>query len=99
MEKGDIEGIITCERSKPFISEYRPAHLIKDNYLTTGTHHYIGVNSIECGKSALVFITFVTPEAYPHCLEEGQKIIIQEGSNLVGYAIVVKILNELLRIK
>ena len=41
-------------------------------------------------------ITFVSPEAYPHCLWEGKKIPIQEGERVVGYATVLKVFNELL---
>lgn len=82
-----------------FFDGYRPAHLVQKDYLTSGTHKYYDVDVIEFGESALGSITFMTPEAYPHCLWEGKKITIQEGSKVVGYAIVVKIFNELLRIE
>lgn len=38
----DVEVIFQFNgtRIKPAADGYRPAHLIKDNYLTTGVHHY-----------------------------------------------------------
>ena len=38
-------------------------------------------------------ITFISPEAHPHCLWVGKKINIQEGTKIVGYATVLKVLN------
>lgn len=99
MREPNIEVIFTCDRSTPFFDGYRPDHLIKDDYLTTGTHKYYDKDSVKIGESVLGSITFITPEEYPNCLWEGKKISIQEGSKVVGYAVVVKILNELLRIK
>lgn len=97
MREPDIEAIITCQRNIPFFDGYRPAHLVKADYLTTGIHKYYGRDSVKIGESVLGTITFITPEAYPHCLWEGKEITIQEGNRVVGYAIVVKIFNELLR--
>jgi GTPases - translation elongation factors len=97
MREPDIEAMITCSRNTAFFDGYRPAHLIKDDYLTTGTHHYFGRESIEPGESSLGSITFISPEVYPSCLWEGKKITIQEGSREVGYAIVTKVLNPLLK--
>ncbi len=99
MREPDIEAMITCLRQTPFHTGYRPHHLVNDEYLTTGTHTYCDKNFISYGESTLGTITFITPEAYPHCLWEGKKIPIQEGSRVVGYAIVMKIFNELLRLQ
>ncbi|MBB6215975.1 elongation factor Tu [Anaerosolibacter carboniphilus] len=99
MKKPDIEAIITCERSNAFYNGYRPAHLVKEDYLTTGIHYYYNREKVSFGESALGTITFISPEAYPNCLIEGKRINIQEGSKIVGYATVVKIFNEMLRIK
>ena len=96
MLEADVEAIISCERNTPFYNGYRPSHLIKDDYLTTGVHHYYGKESLCFGESCLGSITFITPEAYPSCLWEGKKITIQEGSRIVGYAIITKIYNETL---
>ncbi|MFZ5985689.1 MAG: hypothetical protein ACOYWZ_01000 [Bacillota bacterium] len=104
MREPDIEAIITALKpedggciTQPFFTGYRPAHLVKDDYLTTGIHHYYNTESIALGESALGTITFVTPEAYSECLWEGKIIRIQEGGRLVGYAKVTKIFNDILR--
>ena len=105
MEKPDIEAIITFlgtnegGRIYSCASGYRPAHLITDEYLTTGVHQYKDKIEVLPGESAIGTITFIAPEAYPHCLWEGKIINIQEGSRIVGYANVTKIFNDLLNIK
>ena len=95
----DIKAIITCNRDTPFYNGYRPAHLIKDDYLTSGEHKYYDIDKIECNESKLGYITFITPEAYPNCLWKGKRILIQEGSKTVGEAIITEIYNELLLYK
>lgn len=99
MREPDIEAIIKCERSTPFWSGYRPAHLIREHYLTTGVHNYYDREFISVGESALGTITFFSPEVYQNCLWEGKVMSIQEGSRIVGHAVVVKIFNETLRAK
>ena len=83
-------------KKKPVYNGYRPAHLIVDNYLTTGIHHYFGLDFVLPNGKAKGTITFISPEDYPHCLWIGKKINIQEGAHIVGYATVTKILNPLL---
>lgn len=77
---------------------YRPAHLIKDGYLTTGIHHYYetkkSINSEVKGT-----ITFISPDEYPQCLWVGKKIEMYEGKNIVGYATVLEIFNPILQEK
>ncbi|MEN2775321.1 hypothetical protein ABCY62_09820 [Acetivibrio clariflavus] len=51
------------------------------------------------GETVTGTITFITPEAYPHCLWEGKVINIQEGNKIIGYAKVTKVMNELLKIE
>lgn len=94
----DVEVIFEFNgtRKRPVYDGYRPAHLVMDNYLTTGVHHYYGVESISPNGTAMGTITFITPEAYPHCLWIGKKIRIQEGSRIVGYATITSIYNSLL---
>jgi translation elongation factor EF-Tu-like GTPase len=105
MGKSDIEAIITFlgtnegGRTHFCVSGYRPDHLIKDDYLTTGVHQYKDKIKVLPGESAIGTITFITPEAYPHCLWEGKTMNIQEGSRIVGHAKVTKIYNDLLNIK
>lgn len=84
-------------RNRPAYSGYRPAHLIKDDYLTTGEHHYYGDGVAEPGETVMGTITFITPEVYPRTLWIGKTIRIQEGSRVVGYAVVTQIYNEQLR--
>ena len=84
-------------KKNPISNGYRPAHLIKPEYLTTGVHHYYNKDILQPNEFATGTITFVTPEAYPHSLREGQKIKIQEGSKIVGHATILKIFNPILK--
>lgn len=77
---------------------YRPTHLVTNDYLTTGVHHYYNVNAVAPNGTARGTITFLSPEAYPHSLWVGKKINIQEGERVVGYATIIKIFNSLLDI-
>ncbi|GMA99473.1 hypothetical protein [Pelosinus sp. IPA-1] len=105
MIRPDVEVLFTFlkieegGRKYPCCSGYRPAHLIKDDYLTTGVHHYHDKQEVAPGESVTGTITFISPEAYPHCLWEEKVMNIQEGSHIVGYAKVTKIFNDLLNIK
>ena len=94
----DVEAVFEFNgaRRGPAFDGYRPAHLITDNYLTTGIHHYYQTNAVSPNGTANGTITFLTPEAYPHCLWIGKKIKIQEGDRVVGYAVITKIFNALL---
>lgn len=76
---------------------YRPAHLVTDDYLTTGIHQYYDVEFVPPNGVAMGTITFISPEAYPHCLWIGKRISIQEGSRVVGYATIKDIYNPLLK--
>lgn len=75
---------------------YRPSHLVNDCYLASGIHHYYGVDSVLPNGTALGTITFLTPEAYPHCMWVGKIINIQEGERVVGYATITQIFNPIL---
>lgn len=96
MQAPDIKARITITRRIPVMSGYRPAHLIGD-YLTTGAHQYIGVEQVGYGETAEGFITFISPEFYPHTLEPGMKIQFQEGRRITGYAVVMEVYNDRLR--
>lgn len=86
----DIEAEVTFlrteegGRSRPVITGYRPNHLVRDDYLTSGTHEYINAEVVNPGETAHTRITFITPEVYPHCLWVGRVINVQEGGHLVG---------------
>ena len=94
----DVEVIFEFNgtRKNPANDGYRPAHLVVENYLTSGVHHYYGVDSVPTNGTAKGTITFISPEAYPHCLWIGKKINIQEGERIVGYATITKIYNPIL---
>ncbi|WP_217595560.1 hypothetical protein [Cohnella sp. GbtcB17] len=100
-EEPDVKAKITFltpekgGRSKPAFSGYRPAHSVKDHYLTSGIHMYER-ESVNPGETVIGTIRFITPEAYPECLWEGKEIQIQEGSRLVGYATIIEIYNKTL---
>ena len=83
-------------RTHPAADGYHPMHLIDDHSLTTGLHHYYGLDAVPPDGSADGTITFIAPEAYPHCLWVGKQIPIQEGERVVGHAVVTRIMNPLL---
>ena len=93
----DVEVIFEFNETRrtPANDGYRPAHLVTDHYLTTGIHHYYGVESVPPKGT----ITFLSPESYPHCLWVGKKIRIQEGDRIVGYATITNIYNPLLSLE
>ena len=95
----DVEVIFTFNHSRkhPVREGYRPHHLVTGTYLTTGVHHYYDVDEVPPGGSAKGTITFLFPEAYPHCLWIGKEIGIQEGAHVVGSATVTRIFNPILR--
>ena len=74
---------------------YRPSHLVKEGYLTTGIHSYYNLNQEPC-DNLRGNITFITPEAYPHTMWVGKRITMYEGGRIVGYAVVTKIFNSIL---
>lgn len=86
-------------RKRPVADGYRPAHRVREDYLTTGVHHYFDESEVAPDGEARGTITFITPEAYPHCLWVGKQLPIQEGERVVGTATVEKILNPLLELE
>lgn len=70
----DVEVIFefNSARKTAVADGYRPTHLVTDNYLTTGIHHYYEVDTVSVNGRAKGTITFLTPEAYPHCLWVGK---------------------------
>ena len=86
-------------RKTPVIDGYRPAHLVTEDYLTTGIHHYYEVDAVLPNGTAKGTITFLSPDAYPCCLWIGKKISIQEGERIVGQATIVDIFNSILENK
>ncbi len=83
-------------RKNPVTNGYRPAHLVTDDYLTTGIHNYYEVDSVPPNGMAKGTIKFISPELYPNCLWIGKKINIQEGERIVGCATIISIYNSIL---
>ena len=99
----DVEAeftLLTAEqggrRSAPVLSGYRPAHKVRDDYLTTGYHTYLDCDQVLPGQTARCSIEFLSPEAYPHSLWAGREIDVQEGDRLIGRVRITKIFNPLL---
>lgn len=95
----DIEVLFEFNgtRKNAAINGYRPAHLVNDNYLTTGIHHYYGVDSVPPDGTAKGTISFISPEVYPKSMWIGKRLRIQEGNRIVGYATVTYIFNPILQ--
>lgn len=97
----DVEALFEFNgvRKQPSINGYRPAHLVREGYLTTGIHHYYGSGIAAPDGTAKGTITFISPEEYPHCLWVGKRISIQEGARIVGYATITAVFNAILEIR
>lgn len=91
----DVKARITLT-GRDFIGNgCRPIHRIGD-YLTTGLHQYINCDILRKNESVEGTITFITSEAYPHSLKVGMRIEFQDGSQIIGYADVLEIYNDVL---
>ena len=102
MEMGpDVEAVFEFNgtRKNPIYDGYRPSHLVVENYLTSGVHHYYDVPFVPSDGMTRGTITFISPESYPHCLWIGKKINIQEGERIVGHATITNIFNPILCFK
>lgn len=75
---------------------YRPAHRVREDYLTSGLHRYFDVEEVAPDGTARGNITFLTPEQYPQTMWVGRVIDICEGERVVGTATVERILNPIL---
>lgn len=95
--EADCKALITNLRDTPTGSGYRPAHLIKDDYFTTGVHTYYDRDILEPGNSCLGEITFITPEAYPESLYNGKIIDVYEASRMVGKVEIIEVYNDILK--
>ncbi len=95
--KPDVEVIFEFvgDRKRKLFEGYRPAHLIGENYLTTGMHSYYNLED-GSDKELRGTITFISPEAYPASLRVGEKIEMYEGRTKVGYATITNIFNPIL---
>lgn len=80
--------------SRKITSGYRPAVLIKDDYLTTCVLTF-SVNA-DLSEEIEVCGVFISPEYYPHSLWIGRILESYEGSRLIGYLTVTEIYNPIL---
>lgn len=92
----DIEATFIFSPSRKIFQGYKPSHLIRDNYLTTGIHYYYS-DCNSCIIEVRGTITFISPEFYPESLWIGKRIEMFEGGLDIGYAVVNKVFNPLLR--
>lgn len=86
-------------RTTPPHDGYRPAHMVLPDLLTSGVHHYYEKDVAPFNESIKGTITFIQPDAYPNSMFVGKVISIHEGSRVVGYATVTKVLNPTLLAK
>lgn len=92
----EVEFEFNGQKKRSVADGYRPAHLINGNYLTTGLHRYYDVDEVLPSGTAKGTITFLTPEIYPRSISIGERIPIQEGALVVGFATVLRVMNPLL---
>lgn len=83
-------------RTEAAYTGFRPAHKVKDDYLTTGHIEFTDKEKLEPGETGKATIFFITPEVYPRCLWVGKEIALQEGSHVIGCAKITKIMNKTL---
>ncbi len=98
----DVEALVAFlptaagGRKGPARTGYRADHLVKDDYLTAGHQEYLDREWVEPGEAATARIWFLTPEVYPETMWQGKAISVQEGSRVIGLAIVTKVINPIL---
>ena len=97
----DIKAeVINLRKSgNPFANNYRPMFKIsnKQPYLTTGQISFKDENfMLTVNEKTEAYISFLSPEVYPHTLWVGKVVQFFEGENLTGEAKVLEIHNKLL---
>lgn len=95
--KYDVEAIFhfTDDKKNSIYEGYRPAHMVKEGYLTTGVHSYYETKKGAEERKGM--IAFLSPEFYSGCLWIGKEIAMYEGGKMVGYAIITQIFNSVLK--
>lgn len=78
-------------------SGYRPNHLVREDYLTSGVHQYLDKEWVQPGETARANIWFITPEVYPNTMWVGRVFNLQEASWVVGSVKVLSVYNEILK--
>lgn len=92
----DIKAIFkySSEFGRRYSSGFRPAVLIKEDYLTTCLLTFS--NNINSNEEFEVEGVFISPEYYPHSLWVGKVLDIYEGAKIIGHITVTEILNPIL---
>lgn len=81
-------------RDSVALNGYRPHYKVKGDYLTTTHHWFIENGEAPPNQPTEAFVKFITPEAYPDCLESGMEIEVGEGSRVVGTAKILEVYHE-----
>ena len=94
----DVFALVKNQRpSKNSIyNGYRPAFMIKEDYLTSGEIQFKNIKELKYGEETIAEIRFFTPEYYPNCLSCAQILPFYEGEKLQGYAKIISICNKFL---
>ncbi len=99
----DVEGRLHLfgsggRQAPAFSGDYRPAHKLHVNYLSSGIHEYLDVDCVHPGETVRVVVWFITPHVYPGCLWEGREVGVFESEHLqVGTLEVMHFHNQILR--
>lgn len=90
----------TGGRKQPAFSGYRPSRdLGLSGTLNDTQHDYVGADNVEPGKSSIARLRLLRPDLQIGRLFTGMKFTVQEGSRIVGYGTIVRVLNdELVRV-
>jgi translation elongation factor EF-Tu-like GTPase len=85
-------------RVSPAYSGYRPDHDFGlEGTLNGAAHEYIGQDMAAPGESVRAHLWLLAPEFQAGRLHSGFEFTVQEGSRVVGMAVVQEVLNPALR--
>ncbi|MGD2117143.1 MAG: hypothetical protein PVG66_02185 [Chromatiales bacterium] len=82
------------DRTTPALNGFRPQYKVMADYLTSTHHWFIENGEALPNEPTQAFVKFITPEAYPNCLNPGMEIEVCEGSRVFGTAKVLEVYNE-----
>ena len=100
----DIEAEITFlsteqgGRQAPVTSGYRPNHdFALNGILNDALHEYLDCELVSPGQTARAQMWFLVPQYHEGRLYPGFRFTVQEGSRIVGYGTVTRIINPALQ--
>lgn len=82
---------------KMVLSGYRPTYDIREDYWTSVIHEFLNAERIVTGETAAANVVFITPEVYPHSLWVGHKLVVREGSRIIGESTINEIYSPILK--